>query len=256
VLLHDVRIPRVYGEQGPPSGSPRPASDAEFTSAPVASIAAPVLVQSAHARELLRLASGFEAVDVGPHPCWNDGTDAVVDDPGPPWVVSAGIAHELKQTDLFVAAMRMVLAASPARAAIVGDGGPRFLDADDAIVATGQVDDAEFDRWLRRAALAVQLRATTNGESSGVVAHALARGVPLIVTDIGAMRELPDDVAVRVPVDAEPAQLALEIERLLADPERRRGMRAAALAFAAHNTAADQARRIVEAICPAAGMRG
>jgi hypothetical protein len=33
-------------------------------------------------------------------------------------------------------------------------------------------------------------------------------------------------------------------------------MRAAALAFAAHNTAADQARRIVEAICPAAGMRG
>jgi glycosyltransferase involved in cell wall biosynthesis len=225
-------------------------------SAPVASIAAPVLVQSTHARELLHAASGFDAIDVGPHPCWNDGTHEAIDDPGPPWVVSAGIAHELKRTDLFVAAMRLVSAEMPARVAIVGDGGPRFLRPDDEIVATGQVDDTEFDRWLRRAALAVQLRAVTNGESSGVVAHALARGVPLVVTDIGAMRELPDEVAVRVPVDATPEELADAIRALLADPARRAGMRAAGLRFAAGNTPVDQARRIVEAICQPAGVRG
>jgi glycosyltransferase involved in cell wall biosynthesis len=256
VLLHDIRITRLFGREGPPAGSWCPESDIDYTSGPVASIASPVLVQSEHARELLHAASGFDAVDVGPHPCWNDGTDAAIDDPGPPWVISAGIAHELKQTDLFVAAMRLVTGETAARVAIVGDGGPRFLSPADDIVATGQVDDGEFDRWLRRASLAVQLRAVTNGESSGVVAHALARGVPLVVTDIGAMRELPDDVAVRVPVDATPAELAAAIAGLLSDPVRRGLMRAAALRFATRNTPVDQARRIVEAICHPAGMRG
>ena len=101
------------------------------------------------------------------------------------------------------------------------------------MIATEHVDDVEFDAWLRKATIAVQLRATTNGESSGAVANVLARGVPLVVTDIGAMAELPDEVAVRVPVDVTPKALAEAIAALLGDPAERARMRSAALAFAA-----------------------
>ena len=70
------------------------------------------------------------------------------------------------------------------------------------------------------------------------------------------MRELPDEVAVRVPVDCAPEDLAAEIARLLADADRRRQMRAAALDFAACHTPAEQARRIVEAISRSTGVGG
>ena len=57
-----------------------------------------------------------------PHPCWNDGTVEPIDDGDPPWIVSAGIAHEVKQTDLFVAAIRHLSPTTAIRAAVVGPG--------------------------------------------------------------------------------------------------------------------------------------
>ncbi len=165
VLMHDVRIPRLYGPEGPPEGT-IPDTDSEFVATPVASAAVSRLVQSEHAGQLLREVSGFDAVDVGPHPCWNDGTVEPIDDGDPPWIVSAGIAHEVKQTDVFVAAIRHLSQTTPIRAAVVGPGGSRFV-GDSDVIATEHVDDVEFDAWLRKAAIAVQLRATTNGESSG-----------------------------------------------------------------------------------------
>jgi glycosyltransferase involved in cell wall biosynthesis len=139
---------------------------------------------------------------------------------------------------------------------VVGPGGSRFVREGDQVVVTEHVDDDEFDQWLRRASIAVQLRASTNGESSGVVANALARGTPLVVTDIGAMAELPDEVALRVPVDITPQRLADTLAGLLDDPLRRSAMRAAALAFAARHTAASQASKIADAVRPRAGVRG
>ena len=131
-------------------------------------------------------------------------------------------------------------------AAVVGAGSERFVTGD--VVGTGHVDDGEFDRWLRRATCLVQLRATSNGESSGVVAHALARGVPLVVTDIGAMRELPDDVAIRVPPDVSAAELARVIRSLVDDVDRRAAMRESALAFARRHTSSTQADLVVAAL--------
>lgn len=257
VFLHDVRVARIYGAEGPPPGSRACDSDAGYGATPVVDLATAVLVQSADARDLLREATGREAFDVGPHPCWNAGSSDPIDHDGPPWVVSAGIAHEAKQTDLFVAAMRILADERHiVRGAIVGDGGERFLNEDDAIVATGHVDDAEFDSWLRRASVAVQLRAFSNGESSGVVSHALARGVPLVVTDIGAMRELPEDVAIRVPVDVTPQALATTIGGLLAADDRRAAMRAAALHYAARETPAAQAQRVIDAVFQPTDVRG
>ena len=94
----------------------------------------------------------------------------------------------------------------------------------------------------------VQLRDASQGESSGVVAHALARGIPLVVTDLGAVRELPDDAAVKVPRDITHDELARVVEDLVLDPARRAALSAAALRFARANTYRHQAERLLAAI--------
>ena len=156
--------------------------DGTLFAAPVARSAISVLVQSAHAAELVFADSGITAVDVGPLHCPTVAPAEPLDNGSRPWVISAGIADVTKQSDVFVAAMSRLGRRRDLRPALVGLGGERFVTEGDGIVATGAVDDAEFFAWLHRAAVLVQLRGTSNGESSGVVAHALAR-VPRCLTD-------------------------------------------------------------------------
>jgi glycosyltransferase involved in cell wall biosynthesis len=158
---------------------------------------------------------------------------------------------------VFVAAMRALRRRRDVRVALVGLGGEAFVEADDDIVVTGHVATEEYRRWMRDAAVMVQLRQTTNGESSGVVADALVHGTPLVVTDIGALGELPDEVAVRVPVDIGVEELAVVIETLLDDHDRRERMSVAGRAVAERETPAAQAQRVVDALFgPAAGHTG
>ena len=96
--------------------------------------------------------------------------------------------------------------------------------------------------------IGIFLRTESRGESSGVVAHALARGVPVVVSDLGAMSELPDEVAVKVGVAITATELAAVIRTLLADHDRRAAMRRSALAFAVRETPTAQARRLVDAV--------
>src|SRR4030095_4278290 len=62
------------------------------------------------------------------------------------------------------------------------------------------------------------LRGPTMGETSGMVIRALSLGKPLVVSDAGWFQELPDSVAVKVPVDDfEVATLAATLELLAGD---------------------------------------
>ncbi len=75
----------------------------------------------------------------------------------------------------------------------------------------------------------VSLRAPTMGETSAVVVRALSVGKPLVVSDVGWFRELPDDVAIKVPVgEGEIEALEAALELAAASPE----MGAAALRLA------------------------
>ena len=79
----------------------------------------------------------------------------------------------------------------------------------------------------------VSLRYPTMGETSGVAVRALSLGRPLVVSDIGWFADLPDEVALKVPVgDAEVVVLAATLERLAREPELREEMGAAARALA------------------------
>ncbi len=86
------------------------------------------------------------------------------------------------------------------------------------MLVTGRVATEAYLAWLDRAEVAVQLRASFSGEASAAVGDCLARGVPLIVSDVGWMGELPDNAAAKVPVEVTPGGLAEACARLLEDP--------------------------------------
>jgi hypothetical protein len=64
------------------------------------------------------------------------------------------------------------------------------------------------------------------------VVRALSLGRPLVVSDVGWFADLPDEVAIKVPVEGDVEALASALERLARDPELRETMGAAARALA------------------------
>ncbi|MEO6326461.1 MAG: glycosyltransferase, partial [Thermoanaerobaculia bacterium] len=94
----------------------------------------------------------------------------------------------------------------------------------------GYLSDADF--WLAASAgdFAVNLRHPTVGETSGAVCRLAGFGLPLLVSDVGWFRELPDSFAAKIPVGSgEVERIAEELLRLSSDaPERSRRSSAAA----------------------------
>jgi glycosyltransferase involved in cell wall biosynthesis len=95
----------------------------------------------------------------------------------------------------------------------------------------GYLSEEDFWRAASAADVAVNLRYPTVGETSGAVCRLAGFGLPLIVSDAGWFRELPDAFAAKVPVGAgEVEALAEEMERVAFDAAlaKRRGEAAAA----------------------------
>ncbi len=107
----------------------------------------------------------------------------------------------------------------------------------------------------------VNLRSPTMGETSGTAIRALTLGKPLVVSDVGWFAELPDDVALKVPVDAhEVDTLAAALELLAERPDVRERMgeaSARARTWAARRRAGRrELRRSLRAGCGRCGGRG
>jgi glycosyltransferase involved in cell wall biosynthesis len=95
----------------------------------------------------------------------------------------------------------------------------------------------------------VSLRFPTTGESSAVVSELLGMGKPCIVSDIGALAELPDDCTIKVPVDdQEIAALQAALRSLTTQPDRLAEMSRAARAYAQKHTWDVTARMYLRAI--------
>jgi glycosyltransferase involved in cell wall biosynthesis len=102
---------------------------------------------------------------------------------------------------------------------------------------------------LQATDMCVSLRYPTMGETSGIVMRALSAGRPIVVSDVGWFSELPDEVALKVPVgDDEVEILAARLEALARDPERRDAMGAAGRALA---TREHEVGRVAEAYAAA-----
>ena len=114
----------------------------------------------------------------------------------------------------------------------------------------GEISEEFHAELLRTADLAAQLSLVSTGDASSTVADCLANGVPTLVTDLGWARELPRDVAEKVPPGAGPHQLKDRIGKLLADGTRRRAMSQAALEHARRHSFA----RVADAYLDALGL--
>lgn len=176
-----------------------------------------------------------------------------------PLVVSFGVLNRLKQGPLLVEAFAAA-APNEARLAFVGPAGDDDAEAvrtaaaaagiADRVEVTGAVDEATYRRWLGRAWVAVQLRATTNGESSAAIGDCLASSLPTVVTAVGPNRALPADAVVPVPPDVTVAALAAELRSLLDDAGRRQALAAAARRHAGTATFTAAADALLAALSP------
>ena len=207
---------------------------------------------------------GFRGpVWVIPHPAWprpEMQEPAPLLDGGPPVIACVGNLTPSKRIPQLLEAFRRLSQDFPAaRLLLVGPPSPHFdLDAlldrtelrvGEQVHAVGYADEATLWALLDRSDICVNLRFPTMGETSGAAIRALVLGRPLVVTDVGWFKELPDEVAAKVPVDEwEVDVLTAVLARLARDSELRAEMSRRALDYVEREHALD---RVAELYCAA-----
>jgi glycosyltransferase involved in cell wall biosynthesis len=210
--------------------------------------------------------AGFRGpISCVPHAAWTAPAidPAVVD--GSPVIAAFGNLNASKRAPQLLEAFANVRVAHPdARLLLVGAASPGFdverrmqrLGLDGAgVELTGYVDEERLWSLMAAADVHVNLRSPTMGETSGTAIRALSLGRPLVVSDVGWFAELPDAVALKVPVDDHEVEtLTAALELLAARPDVRARMGTDALALAQGPHAVEQvAERYVAAFELAAG---
>ena len=170
------------------------------------------------------------------HPAWPPAGVEPAQIEGRPLFGCFGHLNASKRIPQLVAAFAVVRKRHPnAKLLLVGSASPGF-DADrlaaEGAERIGYV--AEDELWSLMAACdaCISLRSPTMGETSGSAIRALSLGRPLVVSDLGWFAELPDDVALKVPVDEdEIPSLATALELLASSEPTQLAMSDAARAY-------------------------
>jgi glycosyltransferase involved in cell wall biosynthesis len=91
----------------------------------------------------------------------------------------------------------------------------------DRVKVTGFLPESNYERYLRVADVAIQLRTKSRGGTPRGVLDCMAHGVPVIVNDEASYRDYPEDVVFRL--SSEPAidEIAHALEELSNCPDRR-----------------------------------
>ncbi|PNS09209.1 glycosyltransferase [Solilutibacter silvestris] len=183
-------------------------------------------------------------------------------------VVSFGFLADTKLNDLLMEAAEMLpdKLRPLVRIVFVGenegsDYGARMrtLIADSSIRTqiTGFVDDATYSAWLDAADCAVQLRASSRGETSKAVYDCMASGIPTIVNDYASFSEIDPAAVIKIGARPTAIELARSIETLLADPGERSRVSEAARHCIEHQHDPDLTAAVYgAAIDAAAAVRG
>ncbi len=99
----------------------------------------------------------------------------------------------------------------------------RTAKAASPIQITGFADDATYRDYLSSADVAVQLRTSSRGETSGTIFDCLRCGLPVIANAHGSAAEFPDDVICKISEEFRDDELADTLTRLRTDHDWRSG---------------------------------
>jgi glycosyltransferase involved in cell wall biosynthesis/SAM-dependent methyltransferase len=119
---------------------------------------------------------------------------------------------------------RLVRAVPDARMILVGEAHPDLplpslvtsMGLEQQVRHLDFVPMDDFNGYLGACDIVLNLRYPTVGESSGTLQRALGMGKAVIVSDVGSFRELPDDICLKVPVNATEEEHLFEYMNLLA----------------------------------------
>ncbi len=170
------------------------------------------------------------------HPAWPQPDAPPAEVEGSPLFGCFGHLNESKRIPQLLAAFTRLRETHPdARLLLVGALASRLtgLEIPEGVIREDYVTEERLWSLMAACDALVSLRAPTMGETSGSAIRALTLGKPLVVSDVGWFSELPDDVAIRVPVDEhESRALLAALERLADDADGRAAMGAAAAELA------------------------
>ena len=159
-----------------------------------------LVVHSRYVEGLARDAGYERAIRQVPMPAWP--VPPIVPEPigGSPVIGCFGHVNESKRIPQLLEAFARL--GPDARLLLVGAWSPRLpgVELPPNAIRRDYVAEDELWRLLAACDAVVSLRWPTMGETSAAAVRALSVGKPLVVSDVGAFRELPDEVAIKVPV--------------------------------------------------------
>jgi glycosyltransferase involved in cell wall biosynthesis/SAM-dependent methyltransferase len=91
----------------------------------------------------------------------------------------------------------------------------RALGLQAAVRRFGYATSEEFEGYLSACDVILNLRFPTVGETSGTLLRAFGMGKAVVVSDVGSFAEFPDDICLKVPVDATEDETLFSILNLL-----------------------------------------
>jgi glycosyltransferase involved in cell wall biosynthesis len=210
-----------------------------------------VIVHSRYAEQGVRAAGFAGPVWRIPHPAWPPPSVVPARVEGDPVIGCFGHLNEAKRLPQLYAAFRRLRARRPrARLLVVGQAAPRVaaLEPPPGALREGYVEEERLWSLMAACDLVVSLRAPTMGETSGTVIRALSLGKPVVVSDVGWFSELPDEAALKVPVDEQEVErLAEALAGLVEDAKRRGTMAEAARCLAAGEHAVERVAELYAA---------
>jgi len=167
-------------------------------------------------------------------------------------VASFGFITPAKRLDVALRAFARLKREVPdAVYLLVGEVSPHYdfagiLTADLApgVTVVGRTELDRFLFYMLAADLTVNLRYPSAGETSGTLIRLLGLGKPVIVSNTGAFREIPDDCCAKIDLDETEEELLAAVLRRLAldEPLRRRMGENARRHMAEHHTLEGSAR--------------
>ena len=224
-----------------------------------------LIVHSQYVRDRARAAGFRGPVWLVPHPAFPVPDGRAAELGGEPLLGAFGNVNASKRVPQLLTAFARTRAAHPGeRLVLAGAVSPGFdldrrllrlgLDGT-GFVREGYVEEARLWALMKACDVHVSLRSPTMGETSGTAIRALSLGKSMIVSDVGWFSELPDDVALKVPVDdREVDTLVAALELLASRPDVRVAMGAAALELARREHGLDRVAELyVSAFEQAAG---